>query len=348
MSRVNTFNEWDPLEEVIVGRVEGARIPRHDKGLHYIEFPEISDTVLCPSGPFPQQCIEETEEDLSLLVQTLERAGITVRRPEPFDHGRVVRSPDWETDGMFNYCPRDLFLVAGDTFIEAPMVLRARQHESLSFKALMLDYFQSGAGWISAPRPRLLDSVYKPPENGGSFIEDSEPIFDAANVVRLGRDLLYQVSESGNYLGARWLQRTLGSAYKVHAVDNLRNTVHIDTTVIPIRPGLVMVNEEFVSAKNLPSIFKKWDVIYFSDVVEKEVLQKDVVMSSKWIGMNFMMLSPTLALVERDQTPLIRALERAGVDACPLPLRHAQTLGGGFHCVTLDVRRRGRLEAYCD
>jgi len=71
------------------------------------------------------------------------------------------------------------------------------------------------------------------------------------------------------------------------------------------------------------------------------------VYASKWIGMNFMMVNPGLAIVERAQEPLIRELAKRRVDVIPLRMRHARTMGGGFHCVTLDVRRRGALEHYC-
>ena len=62
--------------------------------------------------------------------------------------------------------------------------------------------------------------------------------------------------------------------------------------------------------------------------------------------MNFVMLNPGLAVLNDRQLPLIRALERHGVDVIPLPMRQARSLSGGFHCVSLDVRRRGTLEDY--
>jgi scyllo-inosamine-4-phosphate amidinotransferase 1 len=34
------------------------------------------------------------------------------------------------------------------------------------------------------------------------------------------------------------------------------------------------------------------------------------------------------------------------VDTLPLRLTHARTLGGSFHCVSLDLRRTGELETY--
>ena len=37
--------------------------------------------------------------------------------------------------------------------------------------------------------------------------------------------------------------------------------------------------------------------------------------------------------------PLIEILEQHKIDSIPLYMRHARTLGGGFHCVTLDLKR---------
>jgi hypothetical protein len=42
------------------------------------------------------------------------------------------------------------------------------------------------------------------------------------------------------------------------------------------------------------------------------------------------------------------AIWRGVVVCIPLKLRHSKMLGGGFHCVTLDIRRRGTLQRYFD
>ncbi len=344
MSLVRVHNEWDPLEEVIVGRVEGARLPAPDRGLMAIEFPELRSMDEAPRGPFPRRVVEETAEDLARLVETLEGLGVRVRRPAVHDHERRFRGFDWESEGMSNYCPRDLLLPVGETIIETPMVLRARQHESLSYRHLLLEYLESGASWICAPRPRLLDSVYKDVGGAGLAVDESEPLFDAANILRVGRDLLYQVSDSGNRLGARWLQRVLGPDYRVHLVENLYAWTHIDSTLTLVRPGLLVANGERVSRENLPRLFRSWDVIYLDEVFDTGYVGYPS--SSIWLGMNFFMVNPALAIVEERQDALVRALERWGVDVIRLPLRHGRTLGGGFHCVTLDVRRKGDLERY--
>jgi N-dimethylarginine dimethylaminohydrolase len=43
---------------------------------------------------------------------------------------------------------------------------------------------------------------------------------------------------------------------------------------------------------------------------------------------------------------IARLLEKYGIDVVPVLLRHGRVLGGGPHCITLDVRRKGNLENY--
>src|SRR6187455_189057 len=80
-SAVWSCNEWDQLEEVIVGNPLNARFPTADLSTQMAEYPDRSVDEI-PTGPFPQQIIEETEEDLNEFVQALESHGVTVKRPE--------------------------------------------------------------------------------------------------------------------------------------------------------------------------------------------------------------------------------------------------------------------------
>jgi N-dimethylarginine dimethylaminohydrolase len=43
--------------------------------------------------------------------------------------------------------------------------------------------------------------------------------------------------------------------------------------------------------------------------------------------------------VEEHQTNLRKELEKHNIEVAMMPLRHARTLGGCFHCVTLDIER---------
>lgn len=342
---VRVYNEWDPLEEVIVGRPNHARIAVPDQGLFAVEYREYGHPERIPSGAYPDHVIEETEEDLRALICVFHQHDVVVKRPEVWDHSRTVRTPDWETDGQYNYCPRDLFIALDRWLIEAPMTLRCRQFETMSFKPLLMDYLRRGARWVSAPRPRLPKEAYCIDGSHAFALTEAEPVFDAANVMRLGKDLLYLVSDTGNRIGAAWLQAVVGHDYRVRVCDNIYSGSHLDTTVAPIRPGLVVVNAERVGPHNLPPVFAGWDVIYLDDPVDIGFTGTSY--ASKWIAINLLMLNPSLAIVDANQKTLIRELEKRRVDVIPLRIRHARTMGGGFHCVTLDVRRGGTLDCYC-
>ena len=343
-SLISAFNEWDQLEEVIVGTAKCAQIPKGDKGLHAIRYGDYENISLIPSGPHDPQIIEEAEEDLEAFIETLVKQGITVRRPNVTDHSKEFGTPDWKSDSMYNYCPRDIMMVVGDTIIETPMSLRSRMFETFAYKDILVEYMKSGARWISAPKPALLDSMYNISDPSKSALLEEEPVFDAANCLRVGRDILYLISDTGNELGAEWLQATLGNDFRVHPCRDLYASTHIDTTITVLRPGLVLVNPTRVNDHNLPAIFKNWDILVAPEPID--VGFRGVAYGSAWISMNFFSLSPNLVTLEKSQTPLIKILEKHKIDCIPLQWRHGRTLGGGFHCVTLDVRRRGNLEDY--
>ena len=62
MSHVWSCNEWDQLEEVIVGNPLQARFPTPDRSTQLAEFSGRSLAEI-PRGPFAQKIIEEAEED---------------------------------------------------------------------------------------------------------------------------------------------------------------------------------------------------------------------------------------------------------------------------------------------
>lgn len=345
MSKVHSHNEWDPLEEVIIGRIDGAQYPRVGKDLLAIESSAYPTVDTSPAGPFPQRVIEETAEELERLCEVLTDLGITVRRPDVTNHAARFSTPEWESDGFYNYCPRDVLLAIGDTLIETPMVLRSRFFEPFAYKNLLLEYFESGARWLSAPKPRLADELFNLDAPPGERLMNLEPAFDAANILKFGTDILYLVSDSGNELGCRWLQSTLGPTYKVHACRGLYAHTHVDSTIVPLQPGLVLLNPSRVNDTNMPDFLRSWDVIWAPEMAPGEYVGERPY-CSPWIGMNLLVLRPGLVLADDRQVALIKELERHGIEVLPLRLTHARTLGGSFHCVSLDVRRSGSLETY--
>jgi N-dimethylarginine dimethylaminohydrolase len=341
-------NEWDPLEEVIVGNVMNARFPHPDKSAHIGEWAGRSVDQI-PSGPMPRAVIEESAEDLNTLVESLEKLNIIVKRPDTWPHEMEFSTPFWSTKGYYNYCPRDIMAVVGDQIIETPNTIRGRYLESFSYRPILMEYLKAGARWYSAPKPMLLDSVFEV-DHSSPIPKNDEPIFDAANILRFGRDLLYLHSCTGNEMGARWLQAMLGEDYRVHLCRINYLGSHIDTSVVALRPGLLLLCAERVPKESLPKFLQDWKIIYSPPLVPSRFDDEYVsrCIGSRWIDMNLFSISPDLVVVDRDQLPLIKLLEANGLDVMPLKLRHARMLGGGFHCVTLDTRRQGRMESYSE
>ena len=84
---VNTHNEWDPLEEIIVGTVEGATIPPWETVTPAVVHHEhLLDFYRKNGGqPWPQEMLDAALKDIAEFVQILESEGVTVRRPSIYN-----------------------------------------------------------------------------------------------------------------------------------------------------------------------------------------------------------------------------------------------------------------------
>ena len=369
--KINSHNEWDRLREVIVGRAESVA------ALVFPTAEPIPDEIRQEAfalalKAYPQYFLDEVNEDLEELCAVLKQFGAKVLRPSIKDINKIYTTPFWSAAGNNVSNMRDLHLVVGNTVIESPSHERHRLFEPLGLYEIWYDYFEDGFRWIAAPKPRLAgDYRAKIPfyENGRQLtrLAESEIMFEAANTVRMGKDLLYLVSSSGNYLGAKWLQGVLGESYRVHTTEEIYRSSHIDSTALCLRPGLVLLNGYRVNEQNCPKIFDKWQKIYFQDIrpyrqetidfqqqVRRNVsqsLRKLGVesnieeMSTEWIGMNVLSLDPNTVVVDKTQVRLIETLETLKLTVVPISFRHAAFMGG-IHCSTLDTVRESKLESY--
>lgn len=213
----------------------------------------------------------------------------------------------------------------------------------------------AGARWTSAPKPELRDELFEPdyriPKDGEPLryiINESEPVFDAADFVRCGRDIFVQRSNVTNGMGIEWLRRHLGAEFKVHEIETTcRTPMHIDSTFMPLAPGKLLVNPDYINVDHLPRMFRSWEVIVAPrpDPAGSSIL-KFCAMSSAWISVNVLMLDEERVIVEASQTSMIRTLKEHGFKPIPCAFSHYMPFGGSFHCATLDVRRRGGLQSY--
>ena len=302
---INSVNEWDCVKEIVVGRACFANWPSEDPVFARESEKTTWKESPVPSGPVPDWIIDEANEDLDMLALVLEKCGAIVHRPKDFNYQ--------ERGGMYSYCPRDRLLVYGDTIIDPAMMYPCRDMEIEALEEIVY----------------RADTVYRMPRNEGM-------ILDAANVLRLNDTMLFLESASGNIKAATWLQNKFPDINI--EICNFYSGVHIDSTIVPLREGLVLVNASRVNMENLPNVFSKWEVIWANDIVEQSFYQYPY--ASKWIGLNMLVVDPTTVIVDKNQTQLIKMLEDYNILVIPLELRHSRTLGGGFHCVTLDIVRQ--------
>jgi len=143
-------------------------------------------------------------------------------------------------------------------------------------------------------------------------------------------------SESGNRAAYEWLCEQFPSI-NIELV-NFYAGVHIDSTIVPLREGLMLANKPRVKSKRyLPKSLKEWEIIYVNDMVAQDFYEYPY--ASKWIGLNMLAVNSDTVIMDAAQTELINTLEKRKFTVIPHTLRHSRTLGGGHHCVTLDTWR---------
>lgn len=350
-------NEWDPLEEVIVGVVEGAIVPTWNPALQ-ATTPTHARSFFEKYGgkPFPKVMIDEASKELDGLVKVLENEGVKVRRPDItcVDFSKEYETPWWKSKGLYAAMPRDIIMVIGDIMVEAPMAWRSRYFEIFAYRGLMKEYFNKGARWLAAPKPSMSEHFYRSdydPENAmidgvkQFVISENEIAFDAADFVRFGKDIFVQKSNVTNSVGIEWVRRHIGPEYTVHEVNfGDEHPMHIDTTIVPLAPGKLLINPSWVDRKDIPKMFDSWDIIEAPAPVK--AYDSALYFSSDWLTMNFLSINDKKIIVEENEKPLMDLLESHGFQTIPIPFRHFYPFGGSMHCATADIRRRGELKSY--
>jgi len=301
---ISSWNEWDPLKKIVVGDATHANWPVHDPVYRAEAANSLWTESAAPSGLVPQWIIDEANEDLQVLADTLTNLGVEVVRPE---------SMNFQVhDGLYNYCPRDRFLVYGNTIVDPAMMYPCRDMEYQCYVDILPD----------------ADHIYHMPRKEGM-------VLDAANILRLNNKMLMLESASGNRAAYNWMCDRFPNVEI--ELCNFYSGVHIDSTVVPLREGLVLLNGSRVNEENCPKVFDDWKKIYVDEVVPQDFYQYPY--ASKWIALNMLVVDPQTVICDRNQHSLANTLGQNGFTVIPLELRHSRTLGGGFHCVTLDLVR---------
>jgi glycine amidinotransferase len=368
---VSAWTEFDPLEEVIVGIADGSTVPPDEPG-HRSKVWHLGNTIADMNSPRCPKKVATASAELDNLAQVLEQRGIVVRRPTAVPNVPVV-APSFEMERMNGWsCPRDTLLVVGEEIFEAPLSWRSRVFEKFAYRDILSDYHARDPSflWSSAPHPELKDSLFRVDYHPEDMTMDSrlqqmeqkefvttdggEPVFDAADAIRVGKDVFVLHSQTCNVLGFEWLERQLRRrgvrSHLVH-MPTVHNPSHIDASVLPLRPPCASTGEKGVVLVAPPvadcemvHMFEKnnWEVLLCPEPDVDPVADPTYKgKSGKWISLNILSLDHNTVVVADHDVSLIRALEAKGFECVTVPFQNVIEFGGGLHCCTLDVRRSG-------
>lgn len=362
---VNSWNEWDPLKHVIVGKADYTCIPWPEPAIN-IRFSVAKDCGMTGNyGPRPQASVEKANEQLDNFSDILEKREIRVDRPTPIQWNQSMQTPDWRINsGIGCMPPRDVLLTFGKEILEATMSYRCRWFEYLAYRPLLQRYFEEDPEmkWEAAPKPRLSDATYKSgytdddisreqrlkwvAEKNFSTTEE-EPLFDAADICRMGKDLFVQHGMTTNLRGIDWLQRHFPDN-RVHAVNFPGDPfpIHIDASFVPVRPGLILNNPHRRIPEEQRKIFdlNGWEIVDAAQPAHTTV--PPLCWSSPWLSSNMLVIDPKTICVEATEVNQQEQLDKFGFEVIPIPFRNAYPFGGSFHCATNDIYREGTCEDY--
>ncbi len=360
---VNSWNEWSPLKHVIVGVADGCMIPPSEPALD-AKVPEDSD-MKGQWGPRMQDTVDQANEQLNYFAKVLQKRGVRVDRPSPIDFSAPVSTPDWENGSSFGCMPpRDVILTVGSEMLEATMSYRSRFFEYLCYRPLLQRYYNEDPKMRheSAPKPRLTDADYHPDYLSDKIgntkrlewaaakhfvTTEEEPLFDAADVLRFGKDLIVQHGFTTNMKGIDWLQRHFPD-HRVRAVNFPGDPypIHIDATFTPIRPGLIINNPERKLPDEKREFFTRndWEIVDAARPAHNT--PPALCYSSVWLSMNVLMVDEKTVCVEASEVNQMEQFDKMGLEVLPIPFRDAYAFGGALHCATSDVYREGNCENY--
>jgi glycine amidinotransferase len=364
---VHSYDEWSPLRHVVVGRGEHFNCYHIDSSFKLFYLENVEPIIGTDSAPqrhlrLPTWVVDELCEDLEGLVDALRDYGAVVQRPVEAAQAEIV-TPFWSSRATPALNIRDQTLILGDTIVETAPHVRARYFENDLLKPLFQRYFARGSNWLSMPRPALardsLDASYYATRgfetahlsaDGGTGELKGlghEMVFDGAQCIRLGRDVLVNVANANHQLGYEWLLRTFGEKFRFHRLAELADN-HIDSVMLPLRPGLMLLRNPTFRT-HLPKPLRSWKFVYPPEVTEHrfpDYGSEGLNLASRFIDMNVLSLDEDTVVVNALYPELIDTLEEEGLEVVPVRHRHRRLFSGGFHCFTLDCVRAGGAEDY--
>ncbi|KAL8842518.1 MAG: hypothetical protein Q9170_000472 [Blastenia crenularia] len=351
---ISADDEWSPLKAIIVGRAEHSAFPSEPSHMMKATMVKEHLAEFRHQNPFPADILEKAQQELDNFARVLEQHGVRVYRPKEVDWVKV--------GGYTGAMPRDALMTVGNTLIESLFSWRCRRDEvQLGYSGILDQLTSSGSGLIyRAPTIIGEDTVYDGLSDGingdhdkvvngnqkhGWAINNSRPCFDTADFMRIGKTIIGQLSNVTNLKGVQYLQAIVSEGYSVEILETTEGltTRHIDTTIVPLRRGLMIylpgrVTEEAIRRH---AVFEDWELHPYPFKPKARLPPSPpIFMCSPWLAVNVLSLDEKRIFVEENQVEFADWLkEKFGIEAIMLPFQHVNSIGGSFHCATTDLVR---------
>ena len=324
MPHINSHNSWSRLQEVWLGDVYPSSWYKHLDSQVYEVFDQLT---------------EITKQDLNSIQTVLESLGVIVQRPRYQHIDQYVNSAEQLIKPEI--CPRDNFVVVGNTLISQPSHAQAWQH--------LIDQY------LLDPRCRH-EITYQHCVNG-------------ANIVRVGRDIIID-RDVFDYV--------YSNEFPEYRVQVVSNGGHMDGCFAILKPGLILANHYF---QDYDQTFPGWQVIYLDNptyhaapstgyqqpypvyngkffdtaVGSNRMFNQHVIQHAiDWVGnytetyfeLNCLVIDERNIVMLSENHELAEDLSKHNITVHWVPFRARSFWDGAMHCLTVDIRRDSEIQDF--
>jgi hypothetical protein len=345
--KVNVYTEFEQLKGVVVGYTDDTASLPEDI------VPTDANVTLEPKE-YPDFIIQKNKEVQDKMAEILLGLGINVVRIGQYDFSKKFSVQGYETTGFHCFNPRDIILFYHDSIYECPTFQISRQTESNVFTWIFDQLRTLGSKWFKSYgglSPFYEEFRAKQGYKGDEVIDKNIPLFDAANLIRIGLDFLFLISESANEesysLFNSFMQGRYNKKVRIHPIRGFYGGVHFDTCFCvlgwneKVKKYVVCGIKKYIKPTNIPVIFrgKNWAVLEGPDLEHFPAIDGFDICSPDELGMNFFIINSSTIVITRNQTKLIKYLEFYGIKCILFDNPFGRESGGGLHCMTNDFCR---------
>ena len=324
MNEIRVHHEWGALKEAVVGTAVSLRVPDWSAEYEFLT-PEVQAFIKNNQGkPLKEadpELFERSVSQMDDLVALLEGRGVTVHRASPLTLDEEEYLAVYKA-GIQQCFTRDPILVIGNNLIETSLREFERRKERFGIRRTIQDrLLDSDVNWVSMPQAAPVRDGY----GQGPFLEGGD-------VLLVGRDIYAGYSgHASNLAGIEWLQRFLGTEYRVHPIRLKRGFLHLDVVLSLPRPGLAIIcREAFLDG--LPDFLTGWDLI---DVPVEATTR---------LACNGLVLDQETFLYAEEHEWLAEALTKHGQSVVTVRYDAVSLWGGSFRCSHHPLVRESELE----